>query len=265
MDSRKELNPCLSSDKWGSRPRNSTSSSTRNAGASGASRSRISPRSDRCKAVRELRGEAEDQALGALLRLAATDGHDDQLAAVAVLHQLGGSVRTIARHFWHLAGGDVEGIVVGAIWEQIRSYDWRSRRRHHASAIHHGTRKAVRATLMPDTSRTLGRRVVLLNPQSWVFEALAEHDETSGMSLDAFDSRDQLAIFLNWAIGQGVVDDEEIGLLDALMDLDRAQPPDPEMAPRCLLDGSGRAHGLGARALHQVGLPRQGQGARQAA
>ena len=79
------------------------------------------------KAVRELRGEAEDQALGALLRLAATDGHDDQLAAVAVLHQLGGSVRTIARHFWHLAGGDVEGIVVGAVWEQIRSYDWRSR------------------------------------------------------------------------------------------------------------------------------------------
>ena len=90
------------------------------------------------KAVRELRGEAEDQALGALLRLAATDGHDDQLAAVAVLHQLGGSIRTIARHFWHLADGDVEGIVVGAIWEQIRSYDWRSRRRHHAAAIHHG-------------------------------------------------------------------------------------------------------------------------------
>ena len=165
------------------------------------------------QAVRELRGEAEDQALGALLRLAAADGHDDQLAAVAVLHQLGGSVRTIARHFWHLAGGDVEGIVVGAIWEQIRSYDWRSRRRYHASAIHHGTRKAVRAALMPDTSRTLGRRVVLLNPQSWAFEALAEHDETSGMSLDAFDSRDQLAIFLHWAIGQGVVDDEEIGEL----------------------------------------------------
>ncbi len=174
-------------------------------------------------------------------------------------------MRTIARHFWHIAGSDVEGIVVGAIWEQIRSYDWRSRRRHHASAIHHGTRKAVRATLMPDTSRTLGQRVVLLNPQSWVFAALAEHDETPGMSLDAFDSRDQLTIFLNWAAGQGVVDDEEIGLLDALMDLDRAQRSDPEMAPRRLLDGSGRVHGLGAQALHQVGLPRQGQGARQAA
>src|SRR4051812_48142024 len=67
------------------------------------------------KAVRELRGEVEDQALGALLRLAATDGHNDQLAAIAVMHQLGGSVRTIARHFWHLSEGDIEGIVVGAI------------------------------------------------------------------------------------------------------------------------------------------------------
>src|SRR3954453_327839 len=180
------------------------------------------------KALRELRGEAEDQALGALLRLAATDGHDDQLAAVAVLHQLGGSVRTIARHFWHLAGSDVEGIVVGAIWEQIRSYDWRSRRRHHAAAIHHGTRKAVRATLMPDTSRALGRRVVLLHPQSWLFGALAGHDEVPSSSLDAFDSRDQLHIFLSWAIGHGVVDDDDVGLLAALMDLDRRNPEIPK-------------------------------------
>lgn len=179
------------------------------------------------QAVRELRGAAEDAALGALLRLAATDGHDDQLAAVAVLHQLGGSVRTIARHFWHLAGGDAEGIVVGAIWEQIRSYDWRSGRRHHVAVIHHATRKAVRATLMPDTSRTWGQRVVLLNPQSWVFEALAEPSDTTGMSLDAFDSRDQLDIFLRWASGHGVVDDDEIGLLDALMSLDRANPQIP--------------------------------------
>lgn len=173
------------------------------------------------KAVRELRGDAEDQALGALLRLAAKDGHDDQLAAVAVLHQLGGSVRTITRHFWHAADADVEGIVVGAMWEQVRAYDWRNRPRHHAAAIHHATRKAVRATLMPDVSRSRGKRVVLLNPQSWVFEALAENAETSATSLDAFDSRDQLDIFLKWATGHGVVDQEDIGLLDALMDLDR--------------------------------------------
>lgn len=179
------------------------------------------------RAVRELRGTAEDQALGALLRLAAKDGYDDQLAAVAVLHQLGGSVRTIARHFWHLSDGDVEGIVVGAVWEQIRSYDWRNRTRHHAAAIHHASRKVVRTTLMPDTSRTLGQRVVLLNPQSWLFEALGQPVEESAISLDAFDSRDQLGIFLNWAIGHGVVDEDDVGLLDALMDLDRCNPQIP--------------------------------------
>ena len=179
------------------------------------------------KAVRELRGPVEDQALGALLRLAATDGGDDQLAAVAVLHQLGGSVRVIARHFWHLSDDDVEGIVVGAIWEQIRSYDWHNRPRHHAAALHHGTRRSVRSTLMPDTSRTLGRRVILLNPQSWVFEAVAGQAEASVGRLDAFDSRDQLDIFLTWAIGQGIVDDQDIGLLASLMDLDRTNPQIP--------------------------------------
>jgi hypothetical protein len=179
-------------------------------------------------AVRELRGKTEDQALGALLRLAATDGHDDQLAAVAVLHQLGGSVRTIARHFWHLSDRDIEGIVVGVIWEQIRTYDWRNRTRHHVAAIHHTTRKVVRSTLMPDASRTLGQRVVLLDPQSWWLEAIGEHAEGSTTSLDAFDSRDQLTIFLNWAASHGVVDDEEVGLLDALMDLDRHNTQIPQ-------------------------------------
>lgn len=179
------------------------------------------------RTVRELRGEAEDRALGALLSLAAADGYDDQAAAVAVLHQLEGSVRTIARHFWHLAGADVEGIVVGAMWEQVRSYDLHPGRRHHASVIHHETRKAVRATLMPDTSRTRGRRVVLLSPQSWLFEALAGHDELTSSGLEAFDSRDQLRIFFSWAIDHGVVGGGDVELLVALVDLDRRNPEIP--------------------------------------
>ena len=61
-----------------------------------------------------------------------------------------------------------------------------------------------------------------------MFEALVEHDESDSTSLDAFDSRDQLAIFLNWATGHGVVDDDEIRLLDALMDLDRHNPQIPK-------------------------------------
>ena len=112
---------------------------------------------DSLATIRRLRGTAEDQALGALLWLAATDGGDDQLAAVAVLHQLGGSVRVIARHFWHAAEGEAEGIVAGAMWEQIRAYNWRERTGAHAQAIHHATRKSVRSVLLRDDSRWQSR------------------------------------------------------------------------------------------------------------
>ena len=43
--------------------------------------------------IRRLRGTAEDQALGALLWLAATDGGDDQLARTARATTLAGSLR----------------------------------------------------------------------------------------------------------------------------------------------------------------------------
>src|SRR3954452_4643705 len=90
---------------------------------------------DSLATIRRLKGAAEDQALGALLWLAAADGGDDQLAAVAVLHQLGGSVRVIARHFWHAAEGEAYGTVAGAMWEQIRAYHWCERNGRHAAAV----------------------------------------------------------------------------------------------------------------------------------
>jgi hypothetical protein len=173
--------------------------------------------------VRRLRGTAEDQALGDLLWLAATDGGDDELAAVAVLHQLGGSVRVIARHFWHAAEGEAEGIVAGAMWEQIRAYDWRERTRRHAQAIHHATRKSVRSVLLRDDSRWQSRGVIPLSPQSWVFEAVtcARDDECGLMDLGA---PDQVDILLRWSVRRGVLDDADVVLLGELMDADRANP-----------------------------------------
>ena len=112
------------------------------------------------------------------------DGGDDQLAAVAVLHQLGGSVRIIARHFWHAAEGEAEGIVTGAMWEQIRAYDWRARTRRHAAAIHHATRKSVRSVLLRDDSRWQSRGVIPLNPQSWFFETVMERPEAAVGGVD---------------------------------------------------------------------------------
>ena len=173
--------------------------------------------------IRRLRGTVEDQALGALLWLAAMDGGDDQLAAVAVLHQLGGSVRVIARHFWHAAEGEAEGIVAGAMWEQIRTYNWHERTGHHAQAIHHATRKSVRSVLLRDDSRWQSRGVIPLSPQSWVFEEVtcARDNECGLMDLGA---QDQVDILLRWSVRRGVLDDAEVALLGELMDADRANP-----------------------------------------
>lgn len=182
---------------------------------------------DSLETIRGLRGQAEDQPLGALLRLAAKDGGDDQLAAVAVLHQLGGSVRTIARHFWHVADGEAEGIVAGAMWEQIRAYDWRTRTRRHAAAIHHTTRKAVRSTLLRDDSRWQIRGVIPFDPQSWLFEAVVDQaDATSGRVGD-LGAQDQLEVLLNWSVRHGVVNEEDIELLESLMEADRHNPTIP--------------------------------------
>ena len=174
--------------------------------------------------IRRLRGTAEDQALGALLWLAATDGGDDQLAAVAVLHQLGGSVRVIARHFWHAAEGEAEGIVAGAMWEQIRAYDWRERTGRHAQAIHHATRKSVRSVLLRDPSRWQTRGVIPLNPQSWLFEAVMERPLAEELRVTDLGPQDELQALLRWSLRNGVLDDDEVALLTELLDADRDNP-----------------------------------------
>lgn len=182
---------------------------------------------DSLRSIRVLRGEAEDRALGALLRLAAQDGEDDELAAIAVLHQVGGSVRTIARHFWHVAEGEAEGVVTGAMWEQIRAYDWHTRSRCHAAALHHATRKSVRSVLLRDDSRWQTRGVVPVNPQSGLFEVVMERPEV-GISVSDLGAGDQLEVLLSWATGHGVVDEEDAALIEALLEADRRNPAIPK-------------------------------------
>jgi len=172
--------------------------------------------------VRRLRGEQEDAALLALLRIASPQQGDDYLAAVAVLHQLGGSIRTIARKHAHLTDDDAEGIVAGAMWDAIRSYDWRKHPHRCVAVIYNDTRSAVRKMLMPDATRWRDDRVVLLNPQSWPFDASAESDSGEVSRLDHYSSEDQLAVFLGWAARQGLVDEQDLGLLVELLALDRA-------------------------------------------
>ena len=171
--------------------------------------------------LRCLRGEAEDRLLGALLRLAAHDGGDDQLAAITVVHQLGGAVRLLARRYWHLSDGDIEGLVVGSMWEQIRSFDCQRHTRHYGAVLVHATRRAVRAVLMPGRGGQSGG-VVLLDPQSWLFEALLDHPESGTAS--QLSAHDELRRFLDWAVGTGWVAQDDAGLLMTLVLADRANP-----------------------------------------
>ena len=179
---------------------------------------------DSLASIKRLRGTAEDQALGALLWLAATDGGDDQLAAVAVLHQLGGSIRVIARHFWHAAEGEAEGIVAGAMWEQIRAYKWGKRTGRHAQAIHHATRKSVRSVLLRDDSRWQSRGLVPVDPQSWFFEAAMQGPDIADQGLTSLGPQDQLQVLLLWSVRKGVLEEDEVALLESLVEADRANP-----------------------------------------
>ena len=178
--------------------------------------------------VRSLRGEAEDRIVGALLRLAAQDRGDDHLAAIALVHQFGGAVRVISRQFRQLAGEDIEGLVVGAMWEQIRSFPWQRRRHHFAACVMYDTRRTVRKLLMPGRDWRNHDPVVLLNPQSWVFEALIEHAGTSELREPGPDPSTELAGFLEWVARRGFVDKDDVGLLVELLASDRSNPAIPK-------------------------------------
>jgi len=176
------------------------------------------------KTIRAVRGQAEDRALGALLRLAAKDGGDDQLAAVAVLHQLAGSIRVIARHYWYAADGEADGIVAGAMWEQIRAYDWRARTQRHAAALHHATRKAVRSALLRDDSRWQTRGVIPISPHSMLFDVVSEQPQCPVGAVSSLGSQDQLEVLLSWSLRRGVIDERDIDLLVELIEADRNNP-----------------------------------------
>lgn len=177
--------------------------------------------------IAPLRGEIEDRVLGAFLRLAAKDGGDDQLAAVAVVHQLGWSVRVIARNYRHVADDDLEGVVVGALWEQIRKYDWQAHESHHAVRLHHTTRKAVRELLLRDPSRWQSRGVVLLDPQGYVLQSVVNCRPPRSIEVADLGPGDELDVLLTWAIRAGVLGRRDQQLLTSLVEADRSNSTIP--------------------------------------
>ena len=111
------------------------------------------------------RGRDADGLLGALVRLAAKDGGDDQLAAVAVCHQLAARSRRIAVGLRDLSR-DIDETVAGALWVEIRTFPWRDHTHGYATWLIWETRASVLGLLLPTRGRTGAEREVAVDPLS---------------------------------------------------------------------------------------------------
>lgn len=173
------------------------------------------------EAIRTLRGEPEDRLLGALLRLASRSGADDLLAAIAVTHQLAGSIRSIARRFWWTTDDDIEGIVTASMWAEIREYDLRKHPRHHGAALTYATRRSVRRAMDTGHSGYRDGFVAPVDPQEWRLDAIHSYaaDEPTPLDPD-----EELQRLLAWALERGHIQDEDVALLHTLIASDRSNP-----------------------------------------
>lgn len=163
-----------------------------------------------------LRGRAAtDGPLGALLRLAAIDGGDDPLAAVAIMHLLKGGVGRVIRSYGDLSP-DIETVVVGALWERIRTFPTARRTHSYAASLILDTRKQVCRMLLPD------RRSVPVAPDTAALFA----------ARDPADSPDRAAVevsdLLDWALAARLIEACDasviLDLLTAGREVDGSQP-----------------------------------------
>ena len=165
-------------------------------------------------ALHVLRGRDADAPLGALVRLAAQDGGDDQLAAIAVVHQLAGGVKRLTISLRDLSD-DIEAVVVGALWAEIRSFPWRRRTRAFAASLMYDTRAAVMAVLLPGRTRRGDDPLVLMDPLGSLADCVVGSSASwrSNRPPSCEQSAVELVELLDWALAGGVIDREDAGLL----------------------------------------------------
>ena len=164
--------------------------------------------------LHELRGRDADAPLGALVRLAAKDGGDDRLAAIAVAHQLEGGARRLIYSLRDLSD-DIDALVMGALWAEIRTFPWRRRTRSFAASLMYDTRTAVISLLLPGRTRLGPEPVVLMDPQSPMAERLIGSDSSCGCGPSVTRERSavELVELLGWALAAGVIHREDALLL----------------------------------------------------
>jgi hypothetical protein len=151
-----------------------------------------------------------DEILGALVRLAAADGHDDPDATLVVLHLLSDGALAIAHNLDDLSG-DILALIVGELTVQIRSFPWRRRTRAIAANLLLDTKAALWRELRPQRTPTYRRgRDVLVNPLDRQLVARLLDDVVAGPGdcgeLDLFD-------VCVWAERTGVAPAADLALL----------------------------------------------------
>ena len=157
--------------------------------------------------LRDMRGAEADSLLGALVRLAAANAGNDELAAYAVAHQLGAEARRIAFSLRDLSP-DIDALVMSALWVEIRTFP-EQRDRAYATSVLRATRQAVLNQLLPERGES--RRMVLLPPSDLASESFAPVTTTPAVETE--DARMELLEYLTWCVATDRISDESRELL----------------------------------------------------
>jgi hypothetical protein len=153
-----------------------------------------------------------DLLLGALVRLAAADGGDDQDALLVLLHLLGPGARRLAGRLADLSP-DIDALVVGELVAQIRAFPWRRRRSGYATSLLMDARKRLLRDLRP--LRVGAARVALVDHGSLLL-ALRERPTGWMGEVDWQETLAELALLgdvLAWAVEHGWVSSDDVTLL----------------------------------------------------
>jgi len=164
-----------------------------------------------------------DELLAALVRLAAVDGGNDQEAAAAVFLLVANGAGRLAGQLRSLSN-DIDQMVAGQVWLQIREFPWRRRRRAIAANILMDARRALLRDLGVDTRSSSRGVVVMLVDTTRDSEAiyvgsrsLVDQDQHEGPA-----DEHTLVGVLEWATGNGVVTAADAAILLELASCDVA-------------------------------------------
>ncbi len=104
-----------------------------------------------------------DRVLGALVRLAAADGGDDEDALLLLLHLLSDGAASLTRYApGH--GHEAMSFVVAQLTLTIRGFPWRRRTRAYAANLLRDTKAQLLEEFVPRRQRQAGVEVVLVDP-----------------------------------------------------------------------------------------------------